>query len=227
MTAPAWVTWAFTTLVILLALGSIARLGLARLRREYAAADVNIAHALMGIAMAGMLMPRLSVLPSAMWLAVFAAGTTWFTWQAVRSWQPGQTVPWQRGQVAGHGETGAGHDHQDGAHGHPVPHAVECLAMVYMLLAAGPLGSARQHGMTMPGMTAGAAGLSPITSNPVLALLLCVLLLGSALWTVDKLTSASANRSAPHDQGATAPRLASYSKIGMSLAMGYALLTMI
>jgi hypothetical protein len=99
--------------------------------------------------------------------------------------------------------------------------------MVYMLLAAGPLGSGRQHGMTMPGMTASAAGLSPITSNPVLALLLCVFMLGSALWTVDKLTSASANRSAPHDQGATAPRLASYSKIGMSLAMGYALLTMI
>jgi hypothetical protein len=211
MTAPAWVTWAFTALVILLAVGSSARLLRARLRRQQVAADVDIVHALMGIAMAGMLMPRLSVLPGDVWLAVFAAGTAWFTWQAFRPRQPGQAG-------AGHGQAGAGH-------GHPAPHAVECLAMVYMVMATGP-----RHGTPMPGMTAGAgmsAGLSTIASNPVLALLLCVCMLGSALWTIDKLTAASAKRIAPRDSSGTAPRMASYSKIGMSLAMGYMLLTML
>jgi hypothetical protein len=220
MSAPEWVTWVFTALVVLLAVGSAARLLVARLRRQHAAADVDTVHALMGIAMAGMLMPRLSVLPGAVWLAVFAAGTSWFTWRAIRPRQRGQAGAGQGQADAGQGQAGAGH-------GHPAPHAVECLAMVYMLLAVGPLGSARQHGTTMPGMTMGAAGLSPITGNPVLALLLCVFMLGSALWTVDKLTAASGKRSTCDDLSAAAPRLASYSRIGMSLAMGYALLTML
>jgi hypothetical protein len=215
MISPAWVTWAFTALVILLAVGSAARLVVARRRPQHAAADVDVVHALMGVAMAGMLMPRLSVLPGALWLAVFAAGTAWFTWQAVR--------PRLLGQAGASGPAGAGH-------GHPAPHAVECLAMVYMQVAAGSLSSPRQHGMPMPGMTAGAAaGLGAVASNPVLALLallLCVFMLGSALWTIDKLTAASARRLGSRDQSATAPRLVSYSKIGMSLAMGYALLTM-
>jgi Domain of unknown function (DUF5134) len=209
MTAPAWITWVFTALVILLALVSAARLLAARLRRQHAAADVDIVHALMGIAMAGMLMPRLSVLPGDLWIAMFAAGTAWFTWQAI-----------------GRGRRGQG----SASNGHPVPHAAECLAMVYMQMAAGSLGPAREHGTSMPGMTAGAgmsAGLNAIAGNPVLALLLCVCMLGSALWTIDKLTAASARRMTRPDQSAAAPRLASYSKIGMSLAMGYMLLTML
>jgi hypothetical protein len=210
MSGPAWVPGVFTALVILLALGCLTRLVVSRLRRRQVAADVEIVHAMMGIAMAGMLMPRLSVLPGGLWLAVFAAGAGWFTWQAV--------APRRRGQP-------------NAGHGHPAPHAMECLAMVYMQLAAGSLGSARQHAMAMPGMTAGAgASLGAVASNPVLALLallLCVVMLGSALWTIDKLTAASARRIGSRDQSATAPRLVSYSKIGMSLAMGYALLTML
>jgi hypothetical protein len=212
MIAPAWVTWLVTALVILLALGSGARLVVPRLRRQHAAADVDIVHASMGVAMAGMLMPRLSVLPGDLWLAVFVAGAAWFAWLAVGPQD--RTSAWTGRRQAAE------------AHAHPAPHAVECLAMIYMLLVAGPLGSARQHGMSMPGMAAStAAGLAG--TSPVLALLLCVFMLGSALWTIDKLTASSAKRAAPRDQGGTAPRLASYSKIGMSLAMGYALLTML
>jgi hypothetical protein len=209
MTAPPWVTWAFTALVILLAVGGSARLLVPRLRRQHVAADIDMVHALMGIAMAGMLMPRLSVLPGDVWLAVFAAGAAWFTWQAFRLGQRGQAEA---------GQARAGH-------GHPAPHAVECLAMVYMVMATGP-----RHETPMLGMTAGSgmsAGLSTIAGNPVLALLLCVFMLGSALWTIDKLTASSAKRIAPPDQSGTGPRLASYSKIGMSLAMGYMLLTML
>jgi hypothetical protein len=78
----------------------------------------------------------------------------------------------------------------------------------------------------MPGMAAStAAGLAG--TSPLLALLLCVFMLGSALWTIDKLTAASARRVTARDQSASPSRLASYSKIGMSLAMGYALLTML
>jgi hypothetical protein len=212
MIAPAWVTWLVTALVILLALGSGARLVVPRLRRQHAAADVDMVHALMGVAMAGMLMPRLSVLPGNLWLAVFAAGAAWFAWQAIGP-QDRTGALTARRQAAG-------------AHAHPAPHAVECLAMVYMLVAAGSLGSARQHGSAMPGMAASAtAGLAG--TGPVLALLLCVFMLGSALWTIDKLTASSAKRATARDEGATTPRLASYSKIGMSLVMGYALLTML
>lgn len=202
VTAPAWITWVFTALVLLLALFSAARLVVPRLRRQHAAADVDIVHVLMGIAMAGMLMPRLSVLPGGLWLAVFAAGMAWFTWHALGA---------RRKDQAG------------AARGHPASHAVECVAMVYMLLAAGPLGSARQE--AMPGMGTSASPGATL-SNPVPALLLCVLMFGSALWTIDKLTT-SARRITPRGQSATAPRLVSYSKIGMSLAMGYMLLAML
>jgi hypothetical protein len=226
MIAPAWVTWLVTVLVILLALGSGARLVVPRLRRQHAAADVDIMHALMGVAMAGMLMPRLSVLPGDPWLAVFAVGTAWFGWQAMRPRWRGLAGAQRRRPEVVPGQAAAEDMQVDAVHAHPVPHAVECLAMIYMLVAVGSLGPARQHGMAMPGMAAStAAGLAG--TSPLLALLLCVFMLGSALWTIDKLTASSPKRAAPRDQGAKPPRLASYSKIGMSLAMGYALLTML
>ena len=39
----------------------------------------------MGVAMAGMLEPRLSPVPGTIWRAVFAAAAAWFAWQAIRA----------------------------------------------------------------------------------------------------------------------------------------------
>ena len=62
------------------------------------------------------------------------------------------------------------------------PHAVECAAMVYMLLPVGSWPSAHGPGMAMPGMSQGAT-----TGNPALTLVLALFMLGYVLWAIDRL----------------------------------------
>lgn len=81
----------------------------------------------MGIATAGMLEPPLSVLPAVAWQVTFAASAAWFGWKSLlASRAPARVVP---------------------RHGVPLPHLIESLAMIYMLLP----GTAAAPGMTMPG----------------------------------------------------------------------------
>lgn len=99
---------------------------------------------------------------------------------------------------------------------HPAPHAVESAAMLYMIWPSQTVGR-----MAMPGM-------SGHSSNPALALVLALFMVGYILWTTDQLASRS--RLPAADAIATeplAPRLAALSKITMSAAMGYMLLAML
>jgi hypothetical protein len=206
--APAWVTWAVAAVVLLLAAYSAARLIWRRTLRPAAAADIDLAHLLMGVSMAGMMESRLDVLPDRVWLTVFGISALWFTSAAVRARPSGRAArPQSRCRFA-------------------LLHAAECLAMVYMLLPARylPLGSGREA--AMPGMAAAGLG----AGNPVLALLLCAFMLGCVLWTIDGRDAASltqAGAAGPAAPGEGARPLTSYSKIAMSLAMGYMLLTMV
>jgi len=81
---PAAVLDTFTAIMLLVAAVSTARLAVGRaLRLRAADADIDIAHLLMGIAMAGMLSPGLQSLPDGAWEVIFGALSALFTWRVV------------------------------------------------------------------------------------------------------------------------------------------------
>jgi Domain of unknown function (DUF5134) len=201
---PAWLAYAVAAAMLVIAAFCAGRLVTARLRRRATEADADMVHAAMGVAMAGMLVPRLSLLPGSVWAAVFATAAAWFGWQAALA---------RRGGVAGRWRCPS-----------PGPHVAECAAMVYMALAIPVPGSGSGPGMAMPALSGPAGG-----SFLVLAMILALCMLGYVLWTADRLTSrtramATAN-AAP--SLVLAPRMAAISKITMGVAMGYMLVLML
>jgi hypothetical protein len=222
VTGPAWLAACLAGLMLLVAASCAGRLAIWQLRGRGTEPQVDGLHVLMGVAMAGMLEPQLSQVPDTAWRAVFALAAAWFSWQAIQA---------RRGRRSGRP-----------ACTHPVPHAVECAAMLYMLLPATPAG--RGPAMAMPGMSGPAAA-----DNPALALVLALFMVGYILWTTDQLASLSRARAGPGREPAAraprgpgpataaragsasrpalAPRFAACHKIAMSVAMGYMLVTMI
>jgi len=230
MTSPGWLDGVFVALMMLVAVCCAGRIAIGRLRGRATELDADGLHVVMGVAMAGMFEPRLNPLPGFVWRAVFAAGAAWFAWRAVRP----------RGRAVA------------SRCAHPVPHAVECGAMVYMLLPVG-----RAPGVAMPGMSRPGATMA---RNPLFALILALFMLGYIVWTTDRLASlsrAGATTRRGTDQSrqpaaaasqaiqrppvaavadakdgsaggpSLAPRLAAGYKIAMSIAMGYMLVTML
>ena len=151
MAGPFWLTGAFAAVMILTAAYSASRLAVSRLRGLATEADADGLHAVMGAAMAGMLMPQLALLPRTTWMVVFGAGTAWFGACALRS-RSQSRFSWQCR--------------------YPVPHLIECIAMLYMLLAV--RGAQQGTGMAMPGM-----GTSPSAPAgfPALAVVLALFML--------------------------------------------------
>lgn len=196
-------------LTLLVAACCAVRLVIGRLRNVGSEPDADALHVLMGVAMAGMFEPRLSLIPGGVWLPVFAGVAAWFGYRAIRDPGPGSA---KRARCA-----------------YPLPHAVECAAMVYMLWSAHralwPVGRARS--MPMSGMT----GPSPaMAGNLAVTLVLALFMLGYIIWSADRLASPSradgVDKSAAGRQ-ALAPRLAACFKITMGAAMGYMLVTML
>ena len=165
------------------------------------------------------------------WVSI---GAAWFGWHTVRA----RGTP-TSGSSVGH---------------FPVPHLIECVAMLYMLL---PLhGSRPAHGgagMAMAGMAASAA---PVGSFPALAVVLALFMLGYIVWTTDRLAALARARATPAlartavpprgagDAASTpagagarhgnqaggvvlAPALATCGKLAMSITMGYMLILML
>jgi Domain of unknown function (DUF5134) len=246
MAGPSWLAGAFAAVMIVTAGYSASRLAISRLRRQVTELDADALHAVMGVAMAGMLMPQLTVLPGSAWAAVFGIAAAWFGWHAIRA--KGTAAP---------GSSRCRY---------PVPHLIECAAMLYMLLPAHvPHPAQAGTGMAMAGMSP-AAG--PAGSFPVLAIVLALFMLGCVVWTTDRLAAlargeaiapdrdrnpyprpAAAVRaaasfreagSAPAPPGATvtrregqaarpmlAPKLATVGKLVMSITMGCMLILML
>jgi uncharacterized protein DUF5134 len=235
MTAPSWLAGAFAAIMILTVGYSAGRLAFSRLRGRVSELDVDALHTVMGVAMAGMLVPWLHLVPGSVWAAVFGIGAAWFGWHALRTRGPASP--------------------RLSRCRYPVPHLVECAAMIYMLLP-GHRPPPSGPGMAMPGMGAGSQ-----QGFPALAVILALFMLGYIVWTTDRLTSrtaqltnptagpgntrdhrspvtagagTSANDAArspgPADHAGTpalAPRLAACTKIAMSLTMGYMLILML
>ena len=225
MTLPGWLAAALAAAMLLVAAGCMVRLAIWRLRGRAAEPEADALHVVMGVAMAGMFEPGIRLVPDTAWMAVFAAAAAWFAVRAIRT---------------------RSRDHQAGVShlrpgswrcAHPAPHCVECAAMIYMLM---PAGGDRAPAMAMAGMASAAP-----TANPAVALVLALFLLGYVVWTADRLTrqpwlhtaaavgplqayGAEPDSAAGRALGAAlAPRAAEFSKIAMSLAMGYMLLTML
>ena len=238
MAGPSWLAGAFAAVVILAGAYSASRLAISLRRGRATESDADALHAVMGAAMAGMLVPRLSVLPDGVWAVIFGIAAAWFGGRAVRA----------RGFAA------AGPPFRL-----PVPHLIECVAMLYMLLVHG-----RRAAMAMPGMGAPAG---PAGSFPVLAVVLALFMLGYIVWTTDRLASLVRARTAAAGPGRNrdrqpsaaspggcatrrrrrcsrpasrsgdrrdgqdyrpvlAPGLAACGKLAMSIAMGYMLILM-
>jgi Domain of unknown function (DUF5134) len=172
MSIPAWILGIFAVVMLLVAEACAGQLVAARAwtRRRGADADLAVSHLLMGLAMAGILVPGLSVLPNAAWEIAFALMTAWFLWCLWRE---------SRGRAAAV------------ARGHHAPYLVHSAAMLYMFAAlAGP--SAAGSGMSMSGMggMSGTAGLSsggrPALHAPTLALIFALLLIAFTVRDLDR-----------------------------------------
>ena len=167
--------------MILAAGYSASRLAVSRRRGLATEADADGLHTVMGAAMAGMLVPSLNLLPAMTWMVVFGTGAAWFGACAARS-RSQTRFSWQCR--------------------YPVPHLIECIAMLYMLLAV--RGAQHGTGMTMPGMDTSPG--TPV-AYPVLAVVLALFMLGYITWTTDQLASlAQARTITPGHRGATQHR---------------------
>ena len=122
MTGPAWLAVLLAAVMLLIAAGSVLRLALWRLRGLAAEPEADALHVLMGVAMAGMLEPRISPVPDAAWRGGVRGGG-----RLVRL--AGDPGPRPQGPARRHAI-----DLGNWQCAHPAPHSVECAAMVYMLV---------------------------------------------------------------------------------------------
>ena len=161
MGGPAWLTDIFAAVMITVAAYCASRLVVARWWRRPTDVDTDGVHVVMGVAMAGMLVTGLRFLPVGLWEAVFAAAAGWFGWRAVRVRRGAPLSQWRCPQ--------------------PVPHLVECGAMLYMYLAVPAVAVAAKSGM---------GGMSVTGSRfSVLALVLALFMFGYVAWVGDRLTA--------------------------------------
>jgi hypothetical protein len=234
VTGPSWLAGGLAVVMIATAVYCVSRLVAAWRWRRPTEYDVDGVHVLMGVGMAGMLVPRLNPAAGSGWdiggAAVFGAAMAWFGWRAIHGYRAGRAGPHA---VAHHGQ-----------------HLLASGAMLYMFLALPSAGAAS--------LAAGTAMAATGARIPTFALLLALGLFGYVIWTTDRLTSLAPAtvRVAAGGQGgralvsATPPsgapvfatpvsaapvsaapamslRLAACCEILMGVAMGYMLITML
>lgn len=200
MTGPFWLAATFAAAMLMVAVYCAGRLVVSALGDRATERDVDGVHVAEGVAMAGMLVPRLNLPPGAVWDIVFGIAAGWFAWRAAR-------VARRRG-AAGYR-----------AH-HYLPHLAEAAAMLLMLAAVPAVRAVTGPGAGMSG-PAGGNGLS------VAGFILAVFLLGYVLWTADRMTALRAVGPPSGGVLVLAPRLAACCQIAVSVTMAYMLITML
>ena len=220
MGGPAWLTAIFAAASLAVAVYCAGRLVVARRGHRPTELDTDGAHVIMGVAMAGMLVSGLRTLPSTIWEVIFAAAAVWFGYRMLQARRGAQSSPWRSS--------------------HPLPHLVECAAMVFMFLILPAAAGAATSGMSMA-MTTTESRFSFLT------LPLAVYLFGYVVWLGDRDTlhaAAPALATAPASAGPRpgygsgspspeparpylAPRCAAICKITMGITMGYMLILML
>ncbi len=223
MPGPGWLTGLLAAVMLTVAAYNATRLVAAPRRGRAAELDADGAHVVMGVAMAGMLTPALSFAPPRLWQAFFAASGVWFGYQCLRT---------RRGQALGTWRCP-----------HPLPHLIECAAMILMLALPATTATG-MAAMTSP-LTGPAARFSPLT------LLLVLFMVGYVMWLANNLSAltpapaiATATATGTTTTGTTttgttttgtttpaapylAPRCAACCKIAMAVTMGYMLVVML
>src|SRR6185437_416448 len=166
MSTHAWILETFAAMMVLVAEVSAGQVVIARAwtRRGGADAGIAVSQLLMGIAMTGILVSGLSILPNVVWEVVFAVMTAWFAWCLWRE---------NRGRAAA-----------SVAHGHYAQHLVHSAAMLYLFAAMAGPSAAGPGGMS--GMAWGSAGGMPTLHAPVLALIFALLLIAFTVHDLDR-----------------------------------------
>jgi hypothetical protein len=100
VTGPSWAAGLLAAVMIVTAVYCATRLAAAWRWRRPTEYDADGAHVFMGVAMAGMLVPRLDLFPHGGWEVIFGAAAAWFGWRAARAHAG------QRGWLAGRYRTG-------------------------------------------------------------------------------------------------------------------------
>ncbi|HEY4268653.1 MAG TPA: DUF5134 domain-containing protein [Galbitalea sp.] len=215
MIGPTWLAAILGIIMIAAAISAIARVIIAA--RTHTATDYEVDghNVLMGIAMAGMLIPGLLIVTAGAstvaWIVVWVIVTVWFAISVIRDAvrHPGDRFT-----------------------GHHLPHLVMSGAMVYMLAAPG-MGDSSMSG-SMPGMSAMGAGSSlPL---PTLDYAFVIFMIGYAVLVIDRLPKIAIVGSGDvavfgHLGSAAgtrilAPRGAALTNIVMAITMGYMLTMM-
>ena len=166
---PSWILDIFAAIMLVVAAVSAARLVAARpwqqRTRRAALADIDVAHLLMAIAMAGTLAPGLRTLPDGTWEVIFGVMTAWFGYRVARD-----------AKVSGVRAL---------AGGHCAPHLLHAGAMLYMFVA---VSAPAAHGSGgMGGMSGGVGGMGTL-DLPFLALLFALALIGYTIWDLDQIS---------------------------------------
>jgi hypothetical protein len=186
---PAWLLDIVAAITLAVSAVSAARLVAARAWRAGSSlTDVDSAHLLMGIAMAGMLVSGLTTLPDLAWEFIFGLLTAWFAYRVAT-------------QTRAYGIRRSLSD------GHCAPHLFHSAAMLYMYLATIAPASGGMSGMAGMG-GAGAAGM-PTLEYPTLALLFALALSGYSVWDIDRLSGSSPEARSPEQIDADGGRVSS------------------
>jgi Domain of unknown function (DUF5134) len=198
---PSWILDTFAAIMLVVAAVSAGRLVAARRwqrgARPAALADIDVAHLLMAIAMAGMLAPGLRTLPGGAWEVVFAAMTAWFAYRVVRD-----------ARVSGFRAL---------AGGHCAPHLIHAGAMLYMFVAVSAPMTHGSGGMSGGGMS----GMGTL-SLPFLAFCLALALVGYSIWDLDQLSGPGAGGHYSLAAARVAPAGPVPAGIGMTAGLGAA-----
>ena len=165
MAGPVWLTGIFAAIMIAVAVYCTGRLVVARRWRRPTELDTDVTHIVMGVAMAGMLIERLRILPAGAWEAVFAVGAIWFGWRLLQTRRGAPSSAWSCL--------------------HPMPHVVECAAMLYMFLVLPAWMAAKGTPGGMGGMSVSSAQ----SRFSLLALVMALFMFGYVVWLGDRLSA--------------------------------------
>ncbi|WP_300610484.1 DUF5134 domain-containing protein [Trebonia sp.] len=181
---PAWILDIFAALMLVVAAVSAARLVAARPWQAGSATtpDIDVAHLLMGIAMAGMLAAGLVTLSNPAWVVIFAVLTAWFAVRVLRD-------------ASANGVRAL-------AGGHCAPHLVHCGAMVYMFAAIAAPAAAAGGGMGGMGGSSTQA-----LDYPTLAFVFALVLIGYSIWDIDRLSGMRYSRAVAGVSRAAVPAI--------------------
>ena len=163
--------------MVAVALLSAGRLAARIWSRPAADADIDVAHILMGVAMAGTLAGGPRQVPGGVWVAVFSAVTAWFAWRVVRETR---------------GSSGLGAR----LAGHHVPHLIHGAAMIYMFAALRPVGDS-SSGIAIDGMSGGLGSTMGTLSVPAVGLAFVVVMAGWAVFDLDRISTSRRGSGAP------------------------------